>query len=122
MMLLLGRLISLLLLLPKPRGKILFSLPMLLKFLTLRLIRRFVLVLMQKMQEIAVVAPHHIRKSLAAEAMIQRSVVVLVQSRRVIHLASLLGCWGYERERIGLLEDIMKAVLRMVLLIAMPKL
>ncbi|KJV59302.1 hypothetical protein [Anaplasma phagocytophilum] len=54
-------------------------------------------------------SPHHIRKSLAAETMIQRSVVVLVQSRRIIHLASLLGCWGYERERIGLLEDIMKA-------------
>ncbi|SBO30263.1 hypothetical protein ANAPC5_00102 [Anaplasma phagocytophilum] len=42
MMLLLGRLITLLLLLPKPRGKILFSLPMLLKFLTLRLMGRFV--------------------------------------------------------------------------------
>ncbi|WP_433846575.1 hypothetical protein AB9K21_05495 [Anaplasma phagocytophilum] len=42
MMLLLGRLISLLLLLPKPPGKISFSLRMLLKFLALPSMGRFV--------------------------------------------------------------------------------
>ncbi|SBO14682.1 hypothetical protein ANAPC1_01045 [Anaplasma phagocytophilum] len=43
MMLLLGRLISLLLLLPRPRGRTLLNLPMLLlEFLTLILMRRFV--------------------------------------------------------------------------------
>ncbi|SCV65080.1 hypothetical protein ANAPH2_01153 [Anaplasma phagocytophilum] len=43
MMLLLDRLISLLLLLPRPLVKTSFSLPMLLKFLPLRLMSRFVL-------------------------------------------------------------------------------
>ncbi|WP_187293645.1 hypothetical protein [Anaplasma phagocytophilum] len=42
MMLLLDRLITLPLLLPKPLGKISFSLPMLLIFLTLISVRRFV--------------------------------------------------------------------------------
>ncbi|SCV64687.1 hypothetical protein ANAPRD1_00677 [Anaplasma phagocytophilum] len=54
MMLLLDRLITLLLLLPKPLGKISFSLLMLLIFLTLRLIRRYVMEVMLRERPVVV--------------------------------------------------------------------
>ncbi|WP_180843629.1 hypothetical protein [Anaplasma phagocytophilum] len=86
MMLLLGRLINLLPLLPKPPGKISFSLPMLLKFLTLRLIRRFVMGLMLRHRTQMGHLPH-MKKLLVVTK--QRNVVVLAPIRLDSHLANL---------------------------------
>ncbi|SCV66488.1 hypothetical protein ANAPRD1_01095 [Anaplasma phagocytophilum] len=85
MMLLLGRLITLLLLLPKLLVKISFSLRMLLKFLIPRLIRRFVPGLMRKEK-----TPMLQRIKRHQATLIQRNVVVLTKTSQLTRLVNLL--------------------------------
>ncbi|UQD54188.1 hypothetical protein ESP60_01950 [Anaplasma phagocytophilum] len=88
MMLLLGRLITLLLLLPRPLVKILFSLLRLLRFLTLLSIKRFVPGNTRNQKPIAAARRQRIRTS--RELMRRHNAVVLAPCRKDNRLVSLL--------------------------------